>query len=737
MLQVLKDEAGPVATGGGSSSPFGFDPLAAIALFRRRSKLFLITALALFIVVVGYSLQLTPKYTAAADVLIDTRRAAAINIDAVMSGLSSDTNSVDTQVQILTSRSLAERVVRKLRLQEDPEFNPHLDVRPSLIGRIIPGAAPAAQRPNPNSQRVIDATVQQVLSGLRVERAGLTYIMKVSYTARDPQKAAKIANAFADEYIVDQLEAKYTATETVNDWLGERLITLRQEVEAADARVEQYKVANGLMSAQGATMAEQEVSVLNSQIAAARAERAEKIARLEAARQQLARGGGGADVGAALGSSTISTLRAQEAETSRRLAELNARYGPRHPEVQKAEGQLGDVKAQIQSEINRIISNLEAEVRVASDRAGSLASSQGAARGTLAANSRAQVGLMELQRKADASRAIYESLLNRSKETAAQEGIQQPDARVLSYSRQGRQSYPNLAFAVAIGLVLGLMCGAAAVVIAELFETGFATADSVERRLRVPHLASLPLAPKNKAPGAPRVAPQDYLADHPLSAFAEAFRNLRASLVLAPEAGEAPRVIAVCSALPHEGKTVTAFGLMRTIALAGAKVVLVDADLRRRGVSKLARAGGAGLVEVLEGELPWEKAIVADPASGGFVLPVAKTPDHGEDLLGSGKMDALIEQLKARFDMVIIDTPPVLALAESRLVAAKTDGVVFVIRWRKTPGKAAEIALSTLSDSGVTVLGVALSQVDFDRQRAFGYGDGSYYYSNYRDYYAK
>ena len=118
-------------------------------------------------------------------------------------------------------------------------------------------------------------------------------------------------------------------------------------------------------------------------------------------------------------------------------------------------------------------------------------------------------------------------------------------------------------------------------------------------------------------------------------------------------------------------------------------------------------------------------------------VAVAKTPDHGEDILGSAKMDALIAQLRERFDMVIIDTPPVLALAESRLVAAKTDGVVFVVRWRKTPAKAAELGLGALADSGVKVLGVTLSQVDFDRQRAFGYGDGSYYYSNYRDYYAK
>lgn len=736
MLQILKDRAGATGRAG---LPFGFDPLALVGLFRRRLRLFIITALALFVVIVGFAMQLTPRYTAISDVLIDTRPATTLNLEAVMSGLPSDNNSVDTQVQILTSRSLAERVVRKLRLQEDPEFNPTLDTRRSLVARILPGKAAAPQRPKVdlNSQRAIDATVNYVLGGLSVDRAGLTYIMRVAYTSRSPQKSAKVANAFADEYIVDQLEAKYTATETVNSWLGERLINLRQEVEAADAQVAQYQVNNGLMSAQGATMAEQEVSVLNGQIANARAEQAEKIARLDAARSQLARGGGGGDVGATLSSGTIASLRSREADASRKLAELNSRYGPRHPEVQKAEGELADLRGGIQQEISRIMSNLEAEVRVATQRTNSLASSQGSARGTLAANSRSAVGLAELQRRADASRAIYESLLNRSKTTAAQEGIQQPDARVLSYARSGYQSYPNMALAIAFGFVAGLIAGAAAVLTAELFETGFATSDAVERRLDVAHLASLPLAPRRKGPGSPRVAPQDYLADHPLSAFAEAFRNLRASILLTPEGGARPRVIAISSSLPNEGKTVTAFGLMRTIALAGAKVVLVDADMRRRGVSKLANATGPGLVEVLDGDLPWEKVVVADPVSGGYILPIARTPEHSEDLLGSPKMEALIQSLKARFDIVIIDTPPVLALAEARLVAAKADGVVFVVRWRKTPGKAVEIGLSTLADSGVKVLGVALSQVDFERQKAFGYGDGSYYYSNYRDYYAK
>ena len=717
----------------------GFDPLQLMSFFRRRVELLLGVTVAIFVAVVLYVAQVTPLYTASADVQIDTRTKAAIDIGQVMSGLSTDSSSVDTEVRILTSRSLAERVVKKLNLNADPEFNPALQVKPGLATRLgLKTAPPPPPKSAVASPAAVETAVSILLGGLHVQRAGLTYIITLSYTSPDPKKAALIANTYADLYLDDQLEVKYEQARRVSEWLSGRLVSLRQEVEQADAQVQMYKITNNLMSAQGSTLAEAEVSTLNQQIAAANADRAEKLARLQAARAQIQRGGGGADVGAALGSGTISSLRAQEAATSREVAELSTKYGPKYEDLIKAQGRLKDIQAQIASEIQRIMSNLEAEVQVANQRAASLADSQGAARGGLVSNSRAQVGLLELERKAEASRAIYESFLNRSKETSSQQGIQQPDARVVSRAQvPGGPSFPNMKLALLFGAAIALLCGLGAIVLAELLDTGIATGEEVERRFGLPHAASLPKL-KLRKEGAAGSTPQDFLVDNPFSVFAEAFRNLRAFLLLSVESGgTAPKSIAICSALPSEGKTTTAFCMMRTLALSGARTVLVDADLRRRGVSKLVQAGDVGVVEVLEDLKLLDKALVADGRTTGMVLPVVGDITTSEDMFSAEKLGALIQALEKRFDFILIDTPPVLALAEARLVASKVDRVVFLVQWRRTPAKAIENAISSLVKAGAKLAGVCLTQVDLRRQTNEGYGDSYYYYNSYKNYYAQ
>ncbi|OJU08261.1 MAG: hypothetical protein BGN86_03470 [Caulobacterales bacterium 68-7] len=716
-----------------SASRFlGIDPMSVVSFVRRRARLFLATALVFFALIVGYTLQLTPRYTANADVLISVGGGAQLNLENIIVGLSGDNNSVDTQAQILQSRSLAERVVRKLALQNDPEFNPTLlPPKPSLLQRLgLAKTPPPALRANQDSPVIRNAIAGRLLSGLSVQRQGLTYIMSVSYTASSRQKAALIANAFASEYIVDQLEAKYAATKTVNDWLNDRLGSLQRDVVSADAQVQQYKISQGLLSAQGATNAETVVGVLAQQIAEARADLATKRALLNTTRSQL-QSGDLSSVSAALGSGTISALRSQETQQSQALAQLKARYTERHPQVLSAQSSLDETQQRIRDEINRIVAGQQADVDVAQQRVSSLAASQGSAQGALAGNNRAQVGLAQLERTSDANRAIYESLLNKSKESAGDAGIQQPDARILSEARQAWQSFPNLTLAILFGFVAGVFFGSCAVIIAELFETGFTTAQAVERRLKVAHLASLSLAPRSRRPG----KPEDYLIDNPFSAFAESYRNLRASILLDTSQHSDHPIIAICSSLPGEGKTVTSACIMRTAAVSGGSVVLVDADLRSRGLSKKFTPNAVGLVEVLNGTATIDEALVLDAKSGGYVLPVVGPPESGEDIVGTSKMDDLLAELRKRFDLVIVDTPPVLALAEARLLSVKVDAVVFIVRWRKTPSRAAEIGLATLKSSGANVLGVALSQVNLDSQRSFGYGDSSYYYDRYRSYY--
>ncbi len=711
-----------------------------IATFRRRLRLFAAVALAVFVAVLLFTLQATPRYTATAEVMLDVRKEQISDVSAVLSGLPADSSVVDTEVEVLRSRSLASRVVNQLKLDRDPYFNPYLETAKgpaSWLPWAKKAAAPGAVVDPVELQRRREKIVDRVLAGLSVRRAGMTYLIAIDYTHPQPEQAAKLANAFADLYLTEQLEAKFDATTKANEWLDTRVAELRDQLQAAEAAVQQYKIANNLLSAEGATLTEQEISGLNQQLASARASQAETDARLSIARNQLARGSNGEDVGESLNSPVVQQLRKQRAEQSAKVADLGGRYGERHPDLLKAKRELADIDSQIQDEIRRIISNLEAQAQVARQRTGSMAGSVSASRGALAGNNRAGVRLGELERKADAVRTLYESLLSRFKQTTASQGIEQPDARVVSQAKiPTSPSYPKPSLNLALGLGAALMAGLGAVVLAEILMAGLFTEDEVEHRLGLPYLGSVPLlssAVDDKL--ARTTSPADYLLTKPLSGFAESFRKLRAAILFS-KVGEPVKVIAITSSLPGEGKTTTTFSLARTLATSGANVVVVDCDLRQSAINRfLPETPSIGLIEVLNGVATLDQALYTD-ASGAKVLPLAKTANTPRDVLGSAAMARLLVELRQRFDVVLLDTAPLLAIADTRILAPSTDAVVMLARWKKTPVKAITSALSLLHGKGIFVAGVALTQVDLKAQGRYGYGDANYYYKSYRKYYA-
>lgn len=718
-----------------------FDLNVIIATFRRRLRLFAAVALAVFVAVVLYTLQLTPEYTTAAQVMLDTRKEQVTDMSAVLSGLPADTAVVDTEVEVLRSRSLAGRVVKQLKLDQDPYFNPSLAGAKGVsawLPFLKKTVSPTAANDPVAAQRLRERIVDRVLSGLEVRRAGVTYLISVQYTHPDPARAATLANAFADLYLTEQLEAKFEATKQANEWLDTRVAELRDQLQHAEAEVQQYKIANNLLSAQGATLTEQEISGLNQQLASARAEQAETDARLNIARSQLARGSTGEDVGESLNSPVVQQLRKQRADKSAAVADLSGRYGERHPDLLKARRELADIDGQIQAEIKRIISNLEAQAQVARQRTGSVAGSVGAARGTLAGNNRAGIRLAELERKAESVRTLYESLLARFKQTSAQQGIEQPDARVVSRAAiPNRPSAPNPSLNLMLGLVAALGAGGAAVVLAEILMAGLFTEDEVERRLGVPYLGSIPLLSSTlDDPRAARgVSPPDYLLSKPLSSFAESLRKLRAAILFS-KVGETVKVIAVTSSLPGEGKTTTTFSLGRTLAASGANVVVVDCDLRQGAINRfLPNPPTVGLLEVLNGAATLDQALYTDE-SGAKVLPLMKSAYTPRDVFGSAAFQRLLGDLRQRFDVVLLDTAPLLAIADTRILAPHADAVVMLARWKRTPVKAITSALSLLQGRGVFLAGVALTQMDLKAQSRYGYGDASYYYKSYRSYYA-
>ncbi|HVI33295.1 GumC family protein [Phenylobacterium sp.] len=694
----------------------------------QRAKLGLGVAAAVFIVVLAAFAMQTPTYTAVGSVVIDPKQTNLAQAQQA-TGLPPDTSAVDTQVEILRSRALAEDVVRRLKLYNDPEFNPSM--APGMFG-LKPAKPPIA---NPD-ERLIARVTKTLQDRTWVRRAGLTYVVMVGVSSTSPQKSSLLANTYMDQYLKRQLDEKLARVTRANRELGMSLEKMRRDAEVAEANVQRYKNENGLMSAQGSTMAEQEVSTLNQQLAIARAETAEKYARLAAAQTQLRNGSGGADVGAALGSETIREMRKREAELSVKLAQLKTDFTDQYPEVKRTQAQLNDIRGQIQIEINRILSSLRAEAQAAAGRQASLMGSRGAAQGGIAQNNQAMVGLVGLQQKADAAKAIYEAYLNRAKEVAAEGSLQQADGVINSKAATPTApSSPNMKLGAALAVLAGLIAAGIAVLVAEFWDKHLRSRLDVERELGVPFAGVLPdfRSVKPKGLRGPEAAPAEYLVSHPFSGFAEAFRNLRAFLMISAQQDDS-KLIAITSAVPREGKSLTSFCLARTLALSGSRVALVDCDLRQRGVTKLIGPRDVGLVEVVQDKVPLSEALVHDPKTNLFILPAAgKSVPY--DLFSNPDTDDVLRELANQFDYVILDAPPILGVADARILAAKADRVLYLVQWNKTPLRAAQSAVDILQECGANVAGALLTKVNVKGQARYGYGDSSDYYGYFKNYY--
>ena len=664
-----------------------------------------------------------PTYVATGALQIEPKRANLAKQSDSNDQLPPDTSAIDTQVEVLNSPTLADVVAKRLNLYSDPEFNP-------AVKRQASGE-PAA--PLLNAE-----VVDNIGRHLKVKRAGLTYVVDVGFASRSPYKAALIANTYMQAFLQHDLDQKVGAVSKANQELAIQVERLRADAEQAEAGVQRYKIAHNLYSADGATMAEQEVSTLNQQIAMAKADAAEKEARLNAAVGQVQRGSGGADVTAAVSSDTVRDLRKQEAETSQKLAQLEAIFQKDYPEVQRTQAELNDIRAEIQAQLNRIMSSVRADAQASHQREGSLLSSRGGAQGSLIANNRAQVGLVALQQRADAAQKIYNAYLDRASQLATEGSLQQPDAVIASQAlRPLKPASPNKFLGGGLAMLLGLMTTAAVIFFGELWDRRLRSRTDVENRLAVPMAAAIPLMPASPM-RLGRSDPSSHIAkaivEDRHSSFAESFRNLRAFLKFTEHDPDA-KLLAITSALPREGKTVTSLCLARSLALSGSRVLIIDCDLRRRGLSRLVGHLKAGLVEMIEKGASPEDAMIRDPASGAWILPTIPTNALPHELFSDPRTDALFKKLAPNFDHIILELPPVLGVADARILAAKADRVLYIVRWNKTPVSAAQSGLDVLHDLGANVIGAGLTQVDIRKQARYGYCDGSDYFRYFHQYY--
>ncbi|MBJ7498457.1 MAG: polysaccharide biosynthesis tyrosine autokinase [Sphingopyxis sp.] len=694
------------------------------AVLRRRWMVLLAAMLAAIVIAAAAWLVAEPRYLATAQVALERTAERVINVDSVVPTTDPDSAAVDTEVQALRSPELIGRVVDRLKLAANPAFNEAAGQR-----------APSAQPDLIGRQRAIGT----LMSGLTVKRDGLSYAISVSYEGGTPVQAAQIANALVDDYVSGQAGAKVYATQRARGFLEQRLQELRAQVLGAERAVADYRAAHNLFAvSEASTVTQQELSGLTTQLAQAKAENAAAQARLSAARAQLNGGRNGEELGDSLDSPVVSQLRAQRAEAAREVAALEKRYGPRHPALLQAQSQLRTADEAIAGEVQRIVSNVSIQASIASQRAGSLAGSVAQSQGKLASDNAASVRLGELERNAESARTLYQAFLDRYRQTVAQSGLERSDAYIVSRARvPGAPSSPNMLIYAAMAVVGGLGVGVLLVVLLQLLERGLETSDAIEETLGLSTLAAIPDAstlPGYRKAGVP-APPAELMLKRPQSTYAEAFRTLRTSIQFA-ETARPIRVVAITSAVPGEGKTTTAMGLARAMAAAGSKVLLIDADARRRASSRqFVDSVTVGLDEVLAGQATLEQAIVKDSVSDACLLP-QRLDSKGIGITESPRLAELIEQVRERYDFVILDTPPVLPVDEARVIASLADGVVFLVRWRKTPSKAASVALRRLYDVHAEMVGAVLTLVDVREQERAGYEDGGTFLRAYRPYYA-
>jgi capsular exopolysaccharide synthesis family protein len=536
-------------------------------------------------------------------------------------------------------------------------------------------------------------------------------------------------------YIASQVNSRIDAAQSANSWLGRRLAELREDVQRKESAAETFRIQSGLMSAGGTTLQETQITEIQSQTLRAEADLAAAEARYRQAQQVVSSGGSVESVGSVQNNSEIQSLRGREAEIARRQSDLETRYLPTHPAVQSIRSEREDINRQLREATGRILAGLADEVNVARARLNTLRGSLSVATGELGSNSSANVRLRELEREAAASRQVYESYLQRYQEIADQDQLNTSDARLLSYATQpNAPSSPQLRVALAMAIALGLLLGIGAGVAVEILDRSVKNADELEAKTGVPAIASIPTISKRMLR---QMAPADrhpagYLVARPMSAFTEALRVLRTVIVYS-KLDLSSKVVAITSALPDEGKTTISACLARVAAMSGQRVVVVDCDLRKQSINDVLDVeSDTGILQVLAGEVPWRAAIIRDESTDAHILPVATSGFTPRDVFGSEAMKKLLNELRANYDLVVLDCAPILAIAETRIVVQHADAVVLVARAGRSATGAVRSAIMQTEAAGGKVLGVALNCVLPHWQ---SYSDSLYFYDS-KSYYS-
>jgi capsular exopolysaccharide synthesis family protein len=695
-------------------------------------------------------LRMPSYYVAEARVLVGVPETRIYNIEPyqVSDNIGLDADRVQNEEFIMQSRSLAQQVIDQLNLAKDPEFNPWLPAPHSWKDYLyvekylnplnyIPASwtnwmqssgsgltsEDAAKR---EAMRRQDRIVDVFLNHVDVATLGRSHIISVQFSSIDPYKSAKIANALASAYLQQQRQQKVATTNRVEGYLTDRIKELRDQVEASEQAVAQYRKENGLYNTGKDTgLTTQQLGELNSQLIMAQTAKAEADARLHEAismKGQGLQGSGPDSVPDVLKNPLIQSLKQQQSQAEAQLADLAAQYGPRHPMIVNARAQVADINAKISREMNHVIDSIRQEARLADARYSALQGDLNHLQTTMGGVNEKTIHLEALERDATVNRNLLEAMLSRLKETYGRQELQQADARLVSEAAPPElPSYPPKGLILALTGAAGLLLGALVALTRENVDRTFRVSEQVEAATGLPVISMVP-----SVDGA--TPPTVHVLRHPVSAYSEALRRVHIGLELA-DPDHSPKTVLFTSAAPAEGKSVMVASLGRLLASNGKRVLLIDCDWRCPNLHRLFRCPNKGGLAALlnEDETNLHEIIYNDSLSGLDLIVAGVWNPQSIHKLTAERMRLILQTFAKNYDIVILDSPPILVGAEVLTLSRMVDKVSFVLRWGHTKREIVLEALKQLVDAQGDVAGVVMSRVDPRRYREYAYGSGMNY----------
>jgi succinoglycan biosynthesis transport protein ExoP len=698
------------------------------------------TALTAFLVVVGlvtvYTFTATPVYSAAVQILIENENPNVVKFEEVYEQNKTSNDYYQTQYRILQSRLLARRTIEAEKLwdhatlaTEPSAIAGWLDAGADSVRGIVGSQAPDEEsRATESGQqsRIID----KFLDGLSVSPVRNSRLVGVSYRSPDPNLSARVANALARQYIEQNLEFKFLATKEATDFLNERTAEQRKAVEQSEQALQKYREKTGAVALEDRqNIVVQRLSDLNTAVTRARTERIEKESIYNQIRAIQNDKSALETSPAILNNSFIQQLKAQLNELQRQRAQLAEKLGARHPEMVKAQSAIETTEFRINAEVQKVVQALRNDYQATLANEKALQASLDQQRAEAQELNRASIQYGTLQRDAQSNQTMFAGLLERSRETGISGELKTSNIRVVDQAEVPRRpTSPNKPLNLGLALFGGAFLGIGLAFFFESLDNRIKQPDEIKTHLGLPFLGMIPAFLAKDTQGPPLIGngmPHE---------FSEAFRGIRTNVVFST-ADEGSKSIVVTSTRPGEGKSVVSANIAMSLALAGQRVLLIDADMRRPKAHELFGVSQEpGLSNLIVGESKASEVVRKTMTPNLWLMSAGKHPPNPAELLGSRRFREFMVSLRDHFDWVIIDSPPVMAVTDASIIAHSVTGVVFVVGSEMTGKGAAKAALEQLDSAKAKYVGGILNRAEVHRNP---YYYARYYHKDYNNYYGK